>query len=701
MNIQEKHVDTGSTTPSSLEAVFLMVAGADFNPILSSRPFDAGANPHDQLKTLARYAGLRIRKVALRDSWWRKDNGPLLGFFQDGGRPVAILPASPRRYHAYDPDKVGNVPVTSEVAETLQPFAYMLYRSFPDRMFTGKDLLLFGSRGLAPDLFMILLMGIGEALLSTLLPVVTGIIFNTIIPRNQSCDVWFLCTALLLSTGCSLMFGLTGNIAFLRVEGRMNLHVQSALWDRVLKLPLPFFRNYATGDLAGRVMGINSIRQALSSCALRIIPACTVCLGNLVLLFYFSYNLALVGVFFGLFAIIVLVTATRLRLRLQQKLAAIDGNMSGLMLGVITGIAQFRVSGGEERAFARWAFLLREKMLQVQQGRSIENVVSSLNASYPLLIGMAIFAIVGKNAATGYFSIGNFLAACVAFLQFFTALMVCSDAALSLVGIVPHYQRCRAIMDAIPEAVAEKDDPGEVLGEIEIRSLRFRYAPRMPLVLDDISFRVKPGEFVAIVGPSGSGKSTLARLLLGFEQQESGGIFYDGKNLDGLDSGLLRRKIGVVLQHGRILAGDFLTNIVGSYPLTLDHAWQAARIAGIDDDIRALPMGMHTYITEGGRNLSGGQRQRLLIARAVVMNPSILIFDEATSALDNKTQASVSKNLEQMNVTRIVIAHRLSTIIKADTILVFDKGKIIQSGTYEALLNQDGLFAEFARRQIA
>ena len=204
-----------------------------------------------------------------------------------------------------------------------------------------------------------------------------------------------------------------------------------------------------------------------------------------------------------------------------------------------------------------------------------------------------------------------------------------------------------------------------------------------------------------IIGPSGSGKSTLARLLLGFEQQESGGIFYDGKNLDGLDSGLLRRKIGVVLQHGRILAGDFLTNIVGSYPLTLDHAWQAARIAGIDDDIRALPMGMHTYITEGGRNLSGGQRQRLLIARAVVMNPSILIFDEATSALDNKTQASVSKNLEQMNVTRIVIAHRLSTIIKADTILVFDKGKIIQSGTYEALLNQDGLFAEFARRQIA
>ena len=237
-------------------------------------------------------------------------------------------------------------------------------------------------------------------------------------------------------------------------------------------------------------------------------------------------------------------------------------------------------------------------------------------------------------------------------------------------------------------------------GAIEASRLRFRYKEDLPIVLNDVSFTINPGEFVAFVGHSGSGKPTLFRLLLGFEKPESGFIHFDGLDLDDIDPQALRRQMGVVLQNGRITDGDIFTNIIGTAPLSIDDAWEAARAAGLDKDIEAMPMGMHTVISEGGGGLSGGQRQRLLIARAIVHRPRILLFDEATSALDNQTQSTVSRSLEQLNATRIVIAHRLSTILHADRIFVFDQGGIVQQGTYDELMAQEGLFRDLAQRQI-
>ena len=200
---------------------------------------------------------------------------------------------------------------------------------------------------------------------------------------------------------------------------------------------------------------------------------------------------------------------------------------------------------------------------------------------------------------------------------------------------------------------------------------------------------------MAFVGASGSGKSTLLRLLLGFEKPLSGAIYFDGQDIAGLDIQEVRAQMGVVLQNGKLLPGDILTNIIGSSPLTVDHAWEAARMAGIEQDIKDLPMGMYTVVAEGGKGLSGGQRQRLMIARAIVGKPRIMLFDEATSALDNRTQEIVSRAMEQMStglhkVTRIVIAHRLSTIVQADRIIVLDKGLVVQTGTYEELIDQPG-----------
>ncbi|HEY9805050.1 MAG TPA: ATP-binding cassette domain-containing protein, partial [Candidatus Obscuribacterales bacterium] len=210
-----------------------------------------------------------------------------------------------------------------------------------------------------------------------------------------------------------------------------------------------------------------------------------------------------------------------------------------------------------------------------------------------------------------------------------------------------------------------------------------------------------PGEFIAIVGPSGSGKSTLFRLLLGFESPQIGQVFYDRQNLLSLDIHAVRRQIGVLLQNSRTNTASIFENIAGNALITMDEAWEAARHAGFADEITAMPMGMHTVVSEGGSNLSGGQRQRLLIARALALKPRILLFDEATSSLDNQTQAIVSESLKKLQITRIVIAHRLSTIQDADRIYVLEAGRVVQQGSFQQLMSQEGLFFRLMQRQIA
>jgi ATP-binding cassette subfamily C protein len=266
---------------------------------------------------------------------------------------------------------------------------------------------------------------------------------------------------------------------------------------------------------------------------------------------------------------------------------------------------------------------------------------------------------------------------------------------------VPQYQRSKPIFETLPESDDEKSDPGELTGKLEINQVSFSYDSDSPPVLENITIFANPGEFIALVGPSGSGKSTIARLLLGFEKADSGSIFYDERDINGLDVRALRRQMGVVLQNGQVMSGDMMENIIGSAFLTVEDAWEAARMSGLEDDIRAMPMGMHTIVSDGGSTLSGGQRQRLLIARALVRKPKILIFDEATSALDNETQSVVNRSLEKLNTTRIVIAHRLSTIVNADRIYVIEKGRVVQSGKYSELIKTKGVFSDIARRQIS
>ena len=280
------------------------------------------------------------------------------------------------------------------------------------------------------------------------------------------------------------------------------------------------------------------------------------------------------------------------------------------------------------------------------------------------------------------------------------AFMSLSGVAHTIAQIKPVLDIVKPILETVPEIAEDKQVITRVSGAVELNNVSFRYSENMPWVLDDLSLKIRPGQYVAIVGKTGCGKSTLMRLLLGFEKPQKGAVYYDGRDLDTIDLKSLRSKIGVVMQNGKLFPGDIYSNIVISAPwLTMDSAWEAAEMAGIADDIRRMPMGMHTLISEGSGGISGGQRQRLMIARAIAPKPRILMFDEATSALDNLTQKTVSDSLGRLKCTRIVIAHRLSTIRRCDRILVLDQGKIIEDGTYEELLAAGGSFAELVARQ--
>ena len=320
---------------------------------------------------------------------------------------------------------------------------------------------------------------------------------------------------------------------------------------------------------------------------------------------------------------------------------------------------------------------------------------------FPLLSSICLFDVIGYWLGGSTFATGTFVAFNVAFGQFLNAAIKQVNAFTSLLEAVPYYERAKPILDMQPEVTNDKVDPGTLSGRLDVNHIQFRYSEDGPLILHDVSLHALPGQMIGLVGPSGAGKSTIIRMLLGFEAPTAGGVYYDNQDLKSLNVQAVRRQIGVVLQDGKVMPGTVFDNIVGASLLTEDDAWEAARVAGLDNDIRLMPMGMLTAVSEGGTTFSGGQLQRLMIARAVVGKPRILIFDEATSALDNETQALVSKNLDALQVTRIVIAHRLSTIVNADYIFVLEAGAMVQSGTYEELMAQEGLFRELARRQLA
>jgi ATP-binding cassette subfamily C protein len=629
---------------------------------------------------------------------------------QDGNRPVALLRVR-GQYELQDAMTQSVRVVDESVAMQLSPFAHCFFRSFPSSRLQFGDLVRFSMHYASRDFAWLIGLGLLTGTLGLLAPLATAYVFDALIPSSERGEVLHLTAALIAVAIAATMFTMARSMAVLRIESRTNYGLQAAVWDRALSLPAAFFKRFSSGDLAGRLSAINAVRQAVSGATLGTMLTSVFALLNIGVLFYYSTLLALLALaLLGGAAVLILALGV-LVLRHERKVEEYTGRLAGIVLELVRGISKLRVSGAEARAFANWAREFAHTRRVSYQAARLRNVSEVFFSAYGVFTTLVVFGVVaslllGSAGRPGFASetlltTGEFIAFFGAFGAVMGAVSGLSGSVLSLLRVFPAFERARPVLEALPESDERKAHPGELKGKVDVVNVTFRYSEDGPPVLNNVSFSIRPGGFIAIVGPSGSGKSTLLRCLLGFETPTSGGVFYDDHNLVDLDPCAVRRQMGVVLQQGQVMPGSIMANIVGTSLLSIDDAWQAARDCGLEEEIQAMPMGMHTLILEGGGTLSGGQRQRILIARAIVHRPRIILFDEATSALDNRTQEIVTSSLGRLRATRIVIAHRLSTVMKADRIIVLDEGKIVQVGRYDELISQAGPFQQLAKRQIA
>jgi NHLM bacteriocin system ABC transporter ATP-binding protein len=650
-----------------------------------------------RLQEVARDSGFRFREVQLDAGWWRRDVGPLVGVVGDG-RPVALVRRR-GRYEAVDPGRGTRAAIDADTAAALGPTAYMLYACLGPGPADGRRL---GRLALLPvrvDLIRLLGFSIALGLLSLATPIAAQTIFTTAVPEGERSQLLGISLVLVGAALGTATVYLTQGLALLRLEGRAATGSQAAVMDRMLGLPTAFFRRYSAGDLGTRVMGIDAIRESLTTSVTAAVVALLIALFNLTYVMLLDFPIGLLALGLLLVAVAVLIFLVRRQIPYQRRLHDANGKTQALALQILGAVPKLRAARAEARAFARWAAGLGRMKEAFVDSQRILAGLSAFAAAWQALAIAMILLVVGKLHDTSL-STGDFVA-------FTTAFGATAAAILGLVSVlstasqsVVLWERARPILQSAPETATGAADPGQLVGRVELAHVSFRYGDG-PLVLDDVSFEATPGEFVALVGPSGAGKSTIFRLLLGFEEPDTGTVSYDGQNLADLDPPAVRQQLGAVIQTARILSGTIFHNIVGVTNLTMEDAWEAARIAGIAEEIERMPMGMHTFVSDVGAAFSGGQRQRLLIARAVVARPRVLLFDEATSALDNRTQTAISAALDELQATRIVIAHRLSTIRTADRILVLQHGRVVEQGRYDELIALDGLFAALARRQIA
>ncbi|MBX3166919.1 MAG: NHLP bacteriocin export ABC transporter permease/ATPase subunit [Candidatus Eremiobacteraeota bacterium] len=662
-------------------------------------PFPTNLDPGlPKPQALARAARCRWRAVVLRERWWQADAGPML-VVKDNAFGTVFRRGN--RYW-YRPGS-GAAPqvVTAALAAQMSPQAFVFYRPFP-REHLGLTRLVWLCLGLARREVLILLgLSLVSALLALLVPFATGLLIGTVLPSGLESELGQLILALLVASLAGNLFGIVKSLTQLRLEGILDAHLQASLFDRLLELPAPFFRNYSLGDLANRALGFNSVRQALSGAALTSLLGALFSVFSLALLFYYSFQLAWVALVIALIQTALLVFGGLLQMRYQRLQLKLAGQLAGDVAQFLSGIAKLRVAGAEARAFAQWSDVFASYRQSVYRLRITNLWLTSWQGLLGLLGQAVLLGFTAHFGFTKSLSAASLMSFFSAFGQFTSGLSSLTSSLNTLLGIGPTMERARPILETVPEVEPNMPTAAPLRGLVEIKEAWFRFDTQDNWVLQGVSIQARPGEFVAVVGPSGAGKSTLLRLLLGFEGAQRGSVLYDGQNLLQVDRVSLRRQLGVVLQDARLMPGDLFTNIVGSSTLTEEDAWQALRLAGLEEEVRAMPMQLHTVVTDGGGGLSGGQRQRLMIARAVVSRPRVLIFDEATSALDAKTQEEVSQSLANLQATRIVVAHRLSTIRQADRIYVLHNHKVEQVGTFDELANTPGFFAEFARRQLA
>ena len=651
---------------------------------------------NEKLEYLLRTSGIMKRRVKLKGSWYRDGIGALLGKTKDGVA-IALIPKGLNSYYFYDYKSGKSIKVNKQTAMNIEEDAICFYKPLPLKSLNISDLSRYIMHTLqASDLLMLGVTTLLVAILGLFLPYVNKVIFENIVPSKT---VGLLLPVVVLMTGVILsqtMFTITKTLIMTKITTKMNIFVQSASMMRMLSLPVEFFKKFSSGELASRIEHINELCSILTDTIFSVGLTAMFSLIYIFQIFNYSPDLAMPALTIVFLTTAFSVVSAFMQADISKKKMEASAKESGFLYETITGIQKIRLAGAEKRVFVKWADL-HKNTSEYRYNPPILIKINQVILTAIYLFGTVFiyYFAVSKNV-----NVADYMAFNVSYGMLSVAFMSFSNSAIVFANVKPIIQMVEPILKAVPEVSANKKIVNKLSGNIELNNVSFRYSENMPLIIDNLSLKIKSGQYVAIVGATGCGKSTLMRLMLGFEIPKKGAIYYDGNDISKIDLKSLRKNIGVVMQNGSLFQDDIFSNITLSAPqLSLQEAWEAAELAGIADEIREMPMGMHTFVSEGSGGFSGGQKQRLMIARAIAPKPSILMFDEATSALDNITQKMISDSLNNLKCTRIVIAHRLSTIKQCDMIIVLDGGKIVEQGKYEDLILKNGFFSELVARQ--
>lgn len=647
----------------------------------------------------ARALGIAVRPVDLAadPNWWIAGSEAMVVSFEQ--QWCAVLPRGTRSVLQL-PDGT-TLRVGAKIAAAVAPDAWALIPSLENGPATVKDLIHLGwTHGSGCDLFALVLMGVIGIVVGMIGPIISGLIIGELVPAGDAESIVVLTVVLVMLAVMTTFMAASQGLVVSRLSARFGMRISQAIFERVYRLPASFHRENVPGELGDRIGGAAVFQHTIASLVPALIGAVGALIGSLLVIGVLSPTLAIGVIAMAILALGIggAMLPKLSRNASRQNTASIE--LSGLTFSMLMGISKIRTAGAEDRMLARWTYRfarVQHAMRELSSSNLVLGLVSSLPASLvPILLVMS------QLTGSSRMGIGEFTTATSAAAGAAAAITGLLPLAIGLVSSWPHVTAMRPILNAEPEPLGDAGgDPGELSGRVAFDSVFFSYDEETP-VLKNVSFTVQPGTMTAFVGSSGSGKSTIVRLLLGLEAPAAGSVLYDGNTLSSLDRAAVLAQMGVVPQESALIPGPILDNILASAPgATLEDAWRAAERAGIAEDIRNMPMGMSTVISDGASTFSGGQKQRLMIARALVHEPKILILDEATSALDNATQELVSRSVEALGSTRIVVAHRLSTIRNADQIIVLEKGVVVETGSYDELMELGGAFSRLAARQLA